>query len=279
MTIGVVVGGLVLIAVLVRAWRSYAAFRRRFVPILLYHALTDDPRERHDNIVHQPEFERQMRWLVRHGYKPVAGSALALNGQTHGERLVAITFDDGHSSNYRLGLPIIRELGLRCTIFLSTDYVGREAEFPWPYAKNDPPLSWHEVREMQQVGVEFGSHGCSHRRFPELDDCELERELQESRQIIHQATGTEPSIFAYPYGAFDERVKDAVIRAGYKAAYAVNAGPDFSDRFAIPRIVIRNQTSLLGFRFRIWGLHSYLKTRAWFRWLRPVLRMWRLAYF
>lgn len=269
--------GLTTLAGLVGMVRAFLRFRRRFVPILAYHALTDDPAERDPQIVQRSQFERQMRWLARHGYEPAPCSALARprSGQ---RRTVGITFDDGFSSVQRLALPVLEELGLRATIFLSTDYVGCDKPFPWAYAANDPPLSWAQVDDLRLGGFEIGSHACSHRHLRRLSDAELARELHDSRRIIKEATGDEVRFLAYPHGAFDERVKQATAAAGYAAAFAVRSRPATADAFAITRIVIRNQTTLAGFRLRIWGVHSFIKYNPAFSLVQPILKHWRYAF-
>ncbi|MCA9500472.1 MAG: polysaccharide deacetylase family protein [Nitrospira sp.] len=43
---------------------------------------------------------------------------------------VMITFDDGYKDSYDLALPILREMGIPATFFVSTDYISRR-RLPW----------------------------------------------------------------------------------------------------------------------------------------------------
>ena len=47
------------------------------------------------------------------------------------ERTIAITFDDGLESNYRLGWPVLKELNIPVTIFLPTDWINGRMSFWW----------------------------------------------------------------------------------------------------------------------------------------------------
>jgi peptidoglycan/xylan/chitin deacetylase (PgdA/CDA1 family) len=276
------VGGLIgLLAAGAAAYtlRDFQRFRSRFVPLLMYHGITDNLDQHHENYVRRGAFEQQMRWLVEHGYRPVGCGELLQEGAHRDGRLVGVTFDDGLSSNYHLGLPIIKALGVGCTIFATTDFIDQARPFPWDFARDDPPLSWEQARELLAAGVEIQSHGCSHPSFPDLSPSALERELTESRRIIGERLGVMPTMLAYPYGHYNDAVKAAVRNAGYAAAFAVNVPAEAEDRFAIARINIRNQTTLIGFRLRVWGVHSYLKTRRWFRLVRPLLQRFRQSYF
>jgi len=275
-TFAALLGSVLAGGAIARVWRSYARFQRGFVPILAYHALTNEPRERHEMKVQRAQFERQMGWLARHGYETAPSAQLASEAPTG--RRVGVSFDDGFASVHQFALPVLRKLGLRATVFVSTDYVGHTAQFPWDYAAGDPPLTWAQIDELRAGGFEIGSHACSHRELPQLDDGELARELQESCRIVRQATGEAPKTLAYPHGSFDERVKSATARAGYAAAFAVYSQPEQADAFSVPRILIRNQTSLLGFRLRIWGLHPFLKSRGFVGLLRPWLVRLRWAF-
>lgn len=83
------------------------------------------------------------------------------------------------------------------------------------------PLDWDQVREMSNAGIEFGSHTVTHPILANLTDDELQFELLESRRAIELQTGKPVSTISYPVGgrnAFNDRVRQAIRRAGYRLA-------------------------------------------------------------
>ena len=81
------------------------------------------------------------------------------------------------------------------------------------------PLNWNQVREMAHVGIEFGSHTVTHPILANLTDRDLRFELVESRRVIEDQTGKPVHAISYPVGgptAFDDRVRSAANRAGYR---------------------------------------------------------------
>ena len=55
--------------------------------------------------------------------------AAIVGGQALPRRALAITFDDGYADNHRLGLPVLRELGLPATVYVATGAVADAAPF------------------------------------------------------------------------------------------------------------------------------------------------------
>jgi peptidoglycan/xylan/chitin deacetylase (PgdA/CDA1 family) len=104
--------------------------RRRVARILVYHNVSEQADPAFGLSVSL--FARQMRFLSRH-YRAISLDDLSdmLSGRADWvERAVAITFDDGYEDNHHVAWPILRELGLPATIFLTTDYIGA-AEGVW----------------------------------------------------------------------------------------------------------------------------------------------------
>ncbi len=98
--------------------------------ILAFHGLREDhDRSLLDNSLHtkQSVFKNICRHLAKN-YKilPLAEIVDRLNaGDTMPDRSVALTFDDGYESNFQLAYPILQQLSLPATIFLTTGYIDR----------------------------------------------------------------------------------------------------------------------------------------------------------
>lgn len=215
--------------------------------VLCYHAVSDA--WEHALAVTPRAFERQLRSLLRRGYRPLVADGL-LEGQRRG---LHVTFDDAYRSVLD-ALPTLGRLGLPATIFVSTGFAdagGRPLDVPELAAEATAQpgelatMSWDELRAVARDGVEIGSHTVSHPHLPRLSDAELDRELGEARGRVEDEIGRPCRFFAYPYGEHDERVRNAVRSAGYDAAFALAAGADRGDPHALPRIDLYRRDSLL----------------------------------
>jgi len=83
------------------------------------------------------------------------------------------------------------------------------------------PLDPDEMKRLPDLGVEIGSHTCSHPIVTQLDTAAVKRELVESKRAIEACLGRPCVDFAYPNGGagdFDARTRREVIEAGYRCA-------------------------------------------------------------
>src|SRR5262249_29709356 len=82
--------------------------------------------------------------------------ALERGGQLPPRALV-ITFDDGYADNYRLGLPVLRALGLPATVYVATGAVDGGAPF-WVAAAPAlaPPAPGHVPAAPGQPAIPLG---------------------------------------------------------------------------------------------------------------------------
>lgn len=157
------------------------------------------------------------------------------------ERGVALTFDDGFANFAELAWPALREHGMPATVFVATDWVGRENAWD-PHDARIPRLplmEWSTLARLVREGLDVQSHTCSHFHLDVLGEEVLRRELVESRMTIADRLGREVRGLAYPYGTYDARVAAEAQAVGY--AYAVTTELRLLEEprtspFALPRI-------------------------------------------
>ncbi len=100
------------------------------------------------------------------------------------------------------------------------------------------PLSWVQLRDMQQHSIDVGSHGVRHELLTHLSAEQLESELVGSKETIEAHLQTAVGAFAYPFGgedSQDETVRAAAREAGYQTAFVAF----FDTRLLNDRMAIR----------------------------------------
>lgn len=81
------------------------------------------------------------------------------------------------------------------------------------------PMTWDQVLELDQQGIEIGSHSCSHPILAQLTMDQLEHELKDSKLEIEERLKKTCPVVSYPVGgkdAYDERALKVVQKSGYQ---------------------------------------------------------------
>ena len=271
--------------------------------ILCYHNVVPRGVPLGDPSVHLSleRFESQMQWLSTH-YDVVPLGELYRRSQDNEahHRSAAITFDDAYNGVFQHAAPVLRSLNLPATVFVVSDAADGLPVFWWDHPSSSGallhreyfvvtlrgdqqailpddrfpallipprayrPAGWNTIRAAVAAGFEIGSHSCTHRNLTQLDDRELRDEVTRSREIIARQTGAMPEWFAYPYGIWDDRVRDAVAGAGYRGAVALKTelNRPATDRFALHRVNIPSSITLPAFEAWAAGLSPRQPTAA-----------------
>jgi len=112
------------------------------------------------------------------------------------------------------------------------------------YGQVDTYLDWAHMQQMQNGGIAFGSHACSHRVLTRLSTQEVTRELSESKQKISSALGVAPIAIAYPNGDNNDEVRKVAASTGYQIGFGTEYGlvSHNDNRFNVKRINMNDRT-------------------------------------
>jgi peptidoglycan/xylan/chitin deacetylase (PgdA/CDA1 family) len=192
-------------------------------------------------------FARQLAKLVRL-YRPASAEQVVFEGVPG----LHVTFDEAFRSIAN-ALPTLRDLGVPATAFVCSDYgqegkplqVSELADELRAHPDELATMTWDELRELGEDGIEIGSHTVSHSHLTRLDDAELRRELVDSRERVEDEIGRPCRFLAYPFGEEDARIRAATRDAGYLAAFALRTDHAPVDPFSFPRLGIWRNDRLL----------------------------------
>jgi peptidoglycan/xylan/chitin deacetylase (PgdA/CDA1 family) len=98
--------------------------------ILNYHRVNAPTHPANNLTVSVDRFREQMRTLRDH-FDPVPLSSVGPANPRGTRRPVVVTFDDGYADTFLNAVPVLREFGIPASVFITTGFVGRKAEFWW----------------------------------------------------------------------------------------------------------------------------------------------------
>jgi Predicted xylanase/chitin deacetylase len=219
-----------------------------YVPVLCYHRVVPKVGNIYD--VSSANLEEQLQFFKMNGYHPIT-AVQYLYFHEHPEKLppkpIILTFDDDNKSHYQYVFPLLQQYGFKATFFVYPANI---------FQKNDYGLTWDQLLEMKDAGMDIESHTFSHPFLSKTktnpDDPHylkwLEYELKNSKKILEQKLHSKIEILAYPYGWYSCIVETKALEAGYQNIYSVNWGlNDLEDEnpLRLKRRVVSNNLSLL----------------------------------
>ena len=174
-----------------------------------------------------------------------AGKAAAKEPPDLSEHAVVLMFDDGWHSVFTHAYPLLKEHGMKVVLpLISNSVAGGKVRYT-----GDPSgyMNRAEVQEMiDALGAEIVSHTKSHPFLTRLSDDEVRDELTGSKQSLERLFHQTITVFVYPYGDYDERIRNLVSEAGYSLARSIRPGTlNFASRpYDLPATEIRRTTSV-----------------------------------
>ena len=147
--------------------------------------------------------------------EPTPAPATPAPAPTTGNKVIALTFDDGPGTHTAHLLDILDQYGAKATFFLIGSKVSGQASI---------------VRSIQARGHQLGNHSWSHPELPKLPVDQIASEIDRTNEAIRQATGITPSILRPPYGAVNGVVLEQLRLRGMSSILWSVDTRDWADR-------------------------------------------------
>lgn len=201
------------------------------------------------------DFSRQLAYLRCAGYGTITLAQLfdgMYNGAPLPEKPVLLTFDDGYADAYTNVFPQLRWHGFGGSFSIVTGYV----DIP-------PYVTWPQVIEMANAGMEMIAHSVTHEDLNTSPDQIVYYQVVESKRALEANLGRPVNYFTYPSGEpffrgspeRQHRVVEILREAGYHGALAIKNGAvqDPANPFALNRIRIMAGVDIVKFAENMGG--------------------------
>ncbi|MBW6410472.1 polysaccharide deacetylase family protein [Clostridium weizhouense] len=210
------------------------------VPVLYYHSVQQT--EDNEVTISPQKLRNELRYIKDSGYTTITMRELQdhlLNNSPIPEKSIVITFDDGYMNNYTNAFPILKDLGMKATIFCITFKLDGQYY-----------LSEHAIKEMSNYGIDIESHTAGHPDLTTMTYEEQLSEFKESKETLEAITGKPVITVAYPYGNYNADSMKAAKDAGFSLGFTTKLGlADRDDNpFSLDRIYINSNYTMDTFK-------------------------------
>ena len=162
------------------------------VPVLMYHAVSDDLWGYWDLFVSPQTIEEELLYLQENGFETIWFEDLSHIEDY--EKPVILTFDDGYDDNYTELFPLLQKYNAKATIFVIPKAIGTPHK-----------MTAEQIYELSRSGlVSIQSHTYSHGNLSTMDEEKLIFEMEESQKYLAALTGQVPYAVCYPEGTRSE---------------------------------------------------------------------------
>jgi len=169
-------------------------------------------------------FRRQLAHLAACAGTVSLDQALGVLSADHVLRFpTVLTFDDGTADFVDVVLPMLVELRVPATLYVSTAFVDSRA----PYPSDGVPISWNGLREVVSTGlVTIGAHTHNHTLLDRCDVATARAELDMCNTRIADELGITVEHFAYPKAVRAHGAVEAEVQWRYRSAAVAGTRPN-----------------------------------------------------
>jgi peptidoglycan/xylan/chitin deacetylase (PgdA/CDA1 family) len=196
--------------------------------VLCYHSVAETES---DLAIHPHMLREHIAILRELGFKFQNFCTLAAGLQgdhTSSKRVACITFDDGYEDNLTQAAPLLLDLNVPATMFVTSGLMLADRCVRDSFCKltrcDTKFMSPRQVTELHRAGFEIGAHTHTHPNMARLSLKQTREEVARSKAALEDAIGSPVRTFAYPFGKrrihYTPMTVRAVREAGFSAAAA-----------------------------------------------------------
>lgn len=138
-------------------------------------------------------------------------------------RYACLTFDGADREIYRSVEPTLTQMQAPASVFVATRDLTRG--LPQAPGRHGPhAMSWKHLRTLTERGWEVGTLGHDAVDLTQKSSSDQRKLIARARDLLGENLGSKPSLFAYPFGAYDATTLSVVKEEGFKAALTLKRG-------------------------------------------------------
>jgi peptidoglycan/xylan/chitin deacetylase (PgdA/CDA1 family) len=106
-------------------------------------------------------------------------------------KVVFLNFYDDEKDQFTNAKPILDKYGFKGTFFIVCK---------WATSDNPERMTWQDINQLYREGHDIESHTMTHKVLNKLSAADLDYEVGQSKQCLHDHLGVYPTVFSPPHG-------------------------------------------------------------------------------
>lgn len=200
------------------------AHHPQFIPILMYHLVTEKPVDtKHRIFVTQENFDKQLQNFKNWGFESLTFKDLdsfmsgSKDWALFPKKPFMITFDDGYQNNLTHALPVLKKYNYKAVIYLLANHTDKANSWDSGEVPPQALLNPSERQELFKSGnFEIASHGLEHRHLTEMSFEEAKKQLTESKSFLENEFKETILSYAFTYGSRRDDLAELAFKTGYQ---------------------------------------------------------------
>lgn len=216
--------------------------------ILMLHRVVEQRNEGENRELEiTPEFLKQtIDDYRRQGYRFVSIDEtcnIISRGRTD-HPFVCLTFDDGYQDNYDIAYPILKQMNVPFTIYITTGFIDNRLPMWW-YKGDNLGIGTDSLKALDADTLcTIGAHTISHTKLDTLSPEEQIKEIKQSLQELEALLGHPIRHFSYPHGSYNDDTLKIVNGCHFVSALCAWGGSirkGDASLMELPRIELKEQ--------------------------------------